>query len=128
MIDSAKAVNMLMSSVVTPLVTQSEQALHHLQIGKWTTDGLQKTSVRPDLGFTPGHVKQGCQRQQHLRQAGQIDEGSRKPLCWLIFCGLVLAEAHMERATDVVAIGRPNDRAPRGDPHVGSHAVPQEGP
>ena len=51
-IDSGKVVDMLID---TPLVTESEQALHHaitelelitggLESGKWT-DGLQKTSV-----------------------------------------------------------------------------------
>ena len=59
MVDSAKAVDMLIDSVVTPLVTQSEQALHHaiteleliaggLESGTWT-DGLQKTRVWQDV-------------------------------------------------------------------------------
>ena len=50
---------MLIDSVVTPVVTRSEQSLHHAiteleliacgrESGKWT-DGLQKTSVWPDL-------------------------------------------------------------------------------
>ena len=74
MIDSAKAVDMLIDSVVTLLVTQSEQALRHaihellliaggLESGKGT-DGMQKTSVWPDLVSV--QAKQGCQRHQHL--------------------------------------------------------------
>ena len=58
---SAKAVDMLIDSVVTLLVAQSEQALHPaitelehissgMESGKWTDD-LQKTSVWPDLVY-----------------------------------------------------------------------------
>ena len=59
MSDSARAVDTPIDSVVTPLVTQSEQALRHAiteleliaggkESGKWM-DGSQSISVWPDL-------------------------------------------------------------------------------
>ena len=63
-------------------------------------------------GVGPSHVKQGCPRDHHLRHAGQLDEGSSKPMFGGFFFGLVLAEAQVARATDVVDAFRSNDCAP----------------
>ena len=114
MIDTAKAVDMLFDSAVAPLVTQSEQALHRaitelefiaggLESGKWA------------------HVKRGCQRHHHLRQAGQVDEGSRTPPVFARFFWPGACGEQMARTTDVVAKASSHFSAQR------SHAVPKGG-
>ena len=128
MIDSAKAVDMLIDSVVAPLVTQSEQTLHHaiteleliaggLASGKWM-DCLQKTSVWPDLvSVQTTSSKAGCQRHHHLRKAGPIDEDSRKPPMFAGFfglgaCGRADGARHRCCCQGQAHAFRPNDRAP----------------
>ena len=78
MIVSAKAVDMLIDSVVTLLVAQSEQALKWH--GERHVDGRLAEDMRlARFGLCPGHVKQGCEQHHHLRQAVQTDEGSGMP-------------------------------------------------
>ena len=70
MSDSAVAVNMLIDSVVTPLVTQSEQAIQHAITGERQVDGRlaeDQHLARCSVGI--GHVKPNSQRYNHLRQA-----------------------------------------------------------
>ena len=129
MIDRSKAVHMLTDAVVTPLVTQSEQALHHamtelellacrLESGKWT-DGLQKTSVWPDLVSVQATSSKAVEGHHHLRQTGQFDEGSRKPpmfarFFWLGACGVADGARHRCCCQGQTHAFLRNDRAPRG--------------
>ena len=121
MIDFAKAFDILIFSVVTPLVTQSEQAFHHaiteleliaggLGSGKWT-DGLQKTSVWPDLVSVQATSSKAVDDTTISDKLATLTNAQD---CLLDSFGLVPAEAQMARASDVVAMGQtqafqPND-------------------
>ena len=130
---------MLIDSVVTLLVAQSEQALHPaitvlehissgMESGKWTDD-LQKTSVWPDLVYVQATSNKAMNNTTISDKLSKKTKAQECHQCLLDLCGL-LEEAHMESRHRCCWQGqahafRPNDRAPHGDPHVGSHAVPQ---
>ena len=127
MIDSAKAVDMPIDFVVTPLVTQNEQALHHaiteleliadgLESGTWT-DGLQKTSVWTDLVSVQAKSSKAVNVTTISEKLAQITKARDSHQCFLDSFG----------RRRWCAPHRSNDRAPHGDSHAGSHAVPQEG-
>ena len=94
---------MLIDSVVTLLVAQSEQALHPaitelehissgMESGKWTDDLATSNKAMNNTTISDKLSK--------LTKAQECHQ------CLLDLCGLVLAEAHMERATDVVGKGK----------------------
>ena len=116
MIGSAKAVDMLIDSVVTSLVTQSEQALHHviteleliaagLDSGMWT-DGLQKTSVWPDVVSAQATSSRAVNDTTISDKLASSTKARESDQCFLDFVGTVLAEAQMARVTDVVVKGK----------------------
>ena len=147
MIDSAKAVDMLIDSVVTPLVTQSDQALHHaiteveliaggLESGKWT-DGLQKTSVWTDLVSVQATTSKAVNNTTISDKLAKLTKARESHPGLLDSFGLVLAEVQMARATDVVAKGKLTlsgrtiarlVETHMSDRTVGSRVVPQESP
>ena len=64
---------MRLTLVVTPLVTQSEQALHPaitelelISSGMESGRRLAEDKRRARLGVGPGHMKQGYQQDHHL--------------------------------------------------------------
>ena len=98
MIDSAEAVDVLNDSVVTPLVTQREITELELIVGgmensKWT-DGLQKTSVWPDLVSVQATASKAVNDTSwpNLRRLKKSHQ------CSLDYFGLVLAEVQMASA------------------------------
>ena len=107
---------MLIDSVVTLLVAQSEQALHpaiteleHISSGMESgkrTDDLQKTSVWADLVYVQATSNKAMNNTTISDKLSKLTKAQECYQCLLDLCGLVLAEAHMGRATDVVGKGK----------------------